>query len=58
MGVIGVLGPLRMDYARVLETIERLCGMIGEMIGGDGREQPPALPGNDAKKPDDSNGAK
>lgn len=58
VGVIGVLGPLRMDYARVLETIERLCGMIGEMIGGDGREQPPALPGNDAKKPDDSNGAK
>lgn len=32
IGVIGVLGPLRMDYARVLETIEMLCGMIGEMI--------------------------
>lgn len=45
VGVIGVLGPLRMDYARVLETIERLCGMIGEMIDPDVSETPPALPG-------------
>ena len=28
LGVIGVLGPLRMDYAKVLETIEQLCGSI------------------------------
>lgn len=45
VGVIGVLGPLRMDYARVLETIERLCGMIGEMIDPGVNETPPALPG-------------
>lgn len=34
LGVIGVIGPLRMDYARVLETIEHLCGSIEEIIGG------------------------
>ncbi len=45
VGVIGVLGPLRMDYARVLETIERLCGMIGEMIDPGVSETPTALPG-------------
>lgn len=45
VGVIGVLGPLRMDYARVLETIERLCGMIGEMIDPGVSETPSALPG-------------
>ena len=45
VGVIGVLGPLRMDYARVLETIERLCGMIGEMIDPGVSETPPAHPG-------------
>ena len=32
VGVIGVLGPLRMDYAKVLETIERLCGSVGEIM--------------------------
>ena len=32
LGVIGVLGPLRMDYAKVLETIERLCGSVGEIM--------------------------
>lgn len=47
VGVIGVLGPLRMDYARVLETIERLCGMIGEMIDPGGSGTTPALPGTD-----------
>lgn len=47
VGVIGVLGPLRMDYARVLETIERLCGMIGEMIDSDAPQAPPALTGAD-----------
>ncbi len=46
VGVIGVLGPLRMDYARVLETIERLCGIIGEMIGDDGSDAVKELPGD------------
>ncbi len=34
LGVIGVLGPLRMDYAKVLETIERICGSITQLVGG------------------------
>ena len=29
-GVIGVLGPRRMDYAKVLETVEKLCELISE----------------------------
>ncbi len=32
VGVIGVIGPLRMDYAKVLETIERVCGSVSEII--------------------------
>ncbi|MCQ2427830.1 MAG: heat-inducible transcriptional repressor HrcA [Clostridia bacterium] len=32
LGVIGVLGPRRMDYAKVLETIEQLCGSISEVM--------------------------
>ena len=49
VGVIGVLGPLRMDYAKVLETIERLCGMIGEMIDPGGSGTAPALPDSSGK---------
>ena len=52
IGVIGVLGPLRMDYARVLETIERLCGMIGEIIGGDSGGGTPELTGDTASPGD------
>lgn len=49
MGVIGVLGPRRMDYAKVLETIEQLCGSISEVMN---EYQP--LPGGDAGDAGDS----
>ena len=42
LGVIGVLGPRRMDYAKVLETVEQLCESIGEVIGA-GSEDARAL---------------
>ena len=34
LGVIGVLGPRRMDYAKVLETIEQVCGTVSEVMSG------------------------
>ncbi len=37
VGVIGVLGPLRMDYKNVLRTIDEIGGSIADMIG-DARE--------------------
>ena len=33
VGVIGVLGPLRMDYKNVLRTIDEIGGSISDMIG-------------------------
>lgn len=41
VGAIGVIGPLRMDYAKVLATIESLCGNIADLIGDDGAPMPP-----------------
>ncbi len=35
IGAIGVIGPLRMDYAKVLATIEELSGNISAIIGND-----------------------
>jgi heat-inducible transcriptional repressor len=32
VGVIGVLGPLRMDYKNVLKTIDEIGGSISDMI--------------------------
>ena len=37
VGVIGVLGPLRMDYKNVLRTIDEIGDSISDMIG-EGRE--------------------
>ena len=34
IGVIGVLGPRRMDYARVLQTIEQVVGTVSEIMSG------------------------
>ena len=34
LGAIGVLGPRRMDYAKVLATLEGLSGNIANMIQG------------------------
>ena len=35
VGVIGVLGPLRMDYKNVLRTIDEIGGSVADMIGDD-----------------------
>ncbi|MCQ2354235.1 MAG: heat-inducible transcriptional repressor HrcA [Clostridia bacterium] len=32
LGVIGLIGPLRMDYAKVFEIIDRLCGSVAQMM--------------------------
>lgn len=50
LGVIGVLGPLRMDYAKVLETIEQLCGSIVGIM--DEHALPPPGKRSDTIKPD------
>jgi len=36
VGVIGVLGPRRMNYKQVLKTIDDLAGNISDMIEGEG----------------------
>ena len=33
VGAIGVIGPLRMDYARVLSTLDGLTGNIADLLG-------------------------
>ena len=33
VGAIGVIGPLRMDYARVLSTLDGLSGNIADLLG-------------------------
>ena len=35
VGAIGVIGPLRMDYAKVLATVEELSDNISNIIGND-----------------------
>lgn len=40
VGVIGVLGPRRMDYARVLATVEELTDNISSIIDVDRKELP------------------
>ena len=34
LGAIGVIGPRRMDYSKVIATIDQLAGRIDEMLGG------------------------
>ena len=51
LGVIGVLGPLRMDYAKVLETIEQLCGSISGIMDEHSALAPPGKK-SDTLKPD------
>ena len=36
VGVIGVLGPRRMNYKQVLQTIDEITGSISSIIEGDG----------------------
>ncbi len=33
LGAIGIIGPRRMDYAKVLSTLEGLCDRISRMLG-------------------------
>ena len=56
LGVIGVLGPLRMDYAKVLETIERLCGSVGEIMDEYSALAPPGKKNNVTKENDIKDG--
>ncbi len=35
VGAIGIIGPRRMDYAKVLATLESLTGNIADMLGED-----------------------
>ena len=43
VGAIGVIGPLRMDYAKVLATLDNLGGNVMQLLGE------PLLPDNDNK---------
>jgi heat-inducible transcriptional repressor len=43
VGAIGVIGPLRMDYAKVLATIESLCGNISDLIDDGESPMPPNM---------------
>ena len=40
VGAIGVIGPCRMDYSKVISTIERLSEALSTML----QEQPKSLP--------------
>ena len=52
VGAIGVIGPLRMDYARVFATLEGLSGNIADILSG---TQPLLGDGEQAKSDQDEN---
>ncbi len=52
VGVIGVIGPRRMDYKKVLKTIDELGGSISSIIG----EENPLLEGAEHKEGDGADG--
>ena len=39
IGAVGIIGPLRMDYAKVLATIDSLGGNIANLLDGGGNKQ-------------------
>jgi heat-inducible transcriptional repressor len=41
IGAIGIIGPCRMDYSRVIATVDRLASSIADALG----DSPAALPG-------------
>jgi heat-inducible transcriptional repressor len=45
VGAVGVIGPLRMDYAKVLATLEGLSGNIADLLS----ETPPLLSEENSK---------
>lgn len=40
VGAIGVIGPCRMDYSRVVSTVDRLSKSIAEMMSGHPSQEP------------------
>ena len=44
VGAIGVIGPVRMDYGKVLATIDSLTGNISDIMSGGREEAARALP--------------
>ena len=34
VGTIGIIGPCRMDYSKVIALVDRLSDGINEMLGG------------------------
>ncbi|MBQ7173314.1 MAG: heat-inducible transcription repressor HrcA [Clostridia bacterium] len=50
LGAIGVLGPRRMDYAKVLGTLEGLSGNIADLIGTGNQITGGVSNGQDAKE--------
>ena len=40
VGAIGVIGPRRMDYSRVIAVIDQLASRIDEMLGDGGNGDP------------------
>ena len=53
VGAIGVIGPVRMDYGKVLATIDSLTGNISDIMSGGREDGTKALP--DAHGSDESN---
>lgn len=41
LGAIGILGPARMDYAKVLATLEGVTGNIESLLGDESKQLPP-----------------
>ncbi len=39
LGAIGVLGPARMDYAKVMATLEKISGNISSLLGEDNQTE-------------------
>lgn len=37
-GRVGVIGPMRMDYARTISVVEKISGGLGESLGSDDNE--------------------
>jgi heat-inducible transcriptional repressor len=39
-GQVGVVGPMRMDYSRVIPLVEYTAGVLSDSFGGRGRPEP------------------
>lgn len=52
VGAIGIIGPTRMDYPRVIAMIDQLTAGITEIMGGTVRALPPSDKAESGEKPD------